>query len=122
MMFAKVTLPLLAVAGYYCTWMLSERTGFFAFARAIRDSKIPLLPGTDSAVRRVYTGVAPAVDEFLATLAVVFWPAIDGSTPPLSLQAFEFAGQYLALWMMFEMEVRRAGNKWTIISLYVSPF
>lgn len=114
---ALFLLPVLAIAGYYCTHLLAERTGYFPSLQDIWDADLPLLPGTKVPLKKVYTGIH-FIDETLYILATVFWPAVDGSYPHTSLQAFEFAGQAVAIWAIFEMEARRAGNKWTLVSVY----
>lgn len=116
---ARFILPLLAVAGYYCTYGLSERTGYFNLLRQVRDTEPQLLPGTKAPIKLEYTGIHYPVDHLLAMLATVFWPIVDGSYPHTSLQAFEFAGQAVSLWAVLEIEGRRLGNKWRLISLYV---
>lgn len=117
--FARFILPLLAVAGYYCTHGLSERTGHWKLLRQVRESEPQLLPGSKAPIKLKYTGIGYPVDHVLAALAAIFWPIVDGSSPNASLQAFEFAGQVVALWTVLEIEARRLGNKWRLISLCV---
>lgn len=118
---AKFTLPLFSIAGYYCTWIFSEESGYFAMARQVRDRVPQYLPGTEAPIKLVYTGIRYPIDHYLSLLATLFWPVVDGSSPHLSLQAFQFAFQFMALWTVFEMETRRLGNKGRVISLSV-PF
>ena len=112
-------LPLLSAFGYYSTHMLSQRTGFFDLIK--RESiDILKLPGTDVPLKTTYTGV-PQIDRLFTIFAAVFWPAIDGSDPSLSLQAAHFAGQAMAMWIIIEIEGRRRGNAWKLVCLYDHP-
>ena len=115
--FVKYALPFLSAAGYYCLWVISERNGLFDQLRQVQDADPPLLPGTDVPIKRVYTGIAVPVDHYLATLVTLFWPAVDGSSQNLSLHAYEFAGQVMAMWILLGIETRRLGNRGKIISL-----
>ncbi|KAI9783630.1 MAG: hypothetical protein M1816_001221 [Peltula sp. TS41687] len=112
---AKLILPLLAVAGYICTHGVAARTGYWTLVTSqVRESR--LLPGTKAPLKLRYIGIT-RVDNFLAALATVFWPLVDGSYAHASLQAFQFVGQLVALWTVLEIEARRFGNSWRLISL-----
>lgn len=115
---ARFILPLLSIAGWYCTWDLGERNGYWSHVSKVRETEPQVLPGTKVPVKLHYTGIR-YVDDFLALLATIFWPVVDGSYPHASLQAFEFATQVAALWVVLEIEARRVGNKGRLISLCV---
>ncbi|KAI9800936.1 MAG: hypothetical protein M1833_003073 [Piccolia ochrophora] len=113
---AMLALPLFSAAGYYSTWGLSQRTGFFDSFSQVSEADPVLLPGTQEPVRTSYTGNA-AIDDFLTTLTLMFWPCFDGKWPALSLHSFHFATQFLAVWLLMEVEARRLGNRWRLVSL-----
>ena len=62
-----------------------------------------------------YTGLK-ALDRHLSTLAIIFWPVMDGSMPNLSLDTLSFVGQVVAVWSLCMLEGMRAGNKGKLIS------
>jgi hypothetical protein len=117
-------LALLSLAGYYCTWIVTYRNGFFPLAAKTVESLIAASHegaaagglGNTTPLKTVYTGIR-SVDDFLTLLTLLFWPCFDGSAPQLSLQAFHFAGQLLAFWTILEIEARRVGNRWRLVSL-----
>ncbi|KAI9844627.1 MAG: hypothetical protein M1837_005479 [Sclerophora amabilis] len=113
--FAKAVFPLLAAASYYCTWGLSERNGHFKSVEQVGSAIPNVLPRTDAALKRSYVGIEP-IDDLLTTLTILFWPALDGSSPQLSLFSFHFAGQVVPLCVVLMVESRRLGNKWRIVS------
>ncbi|ROT43012.1 hypothetical protein SODALDRAFT_327184 [Sodiomyces alkalinus F11] len=74
-----------------------------------------LLPGTDHAVRAVFTGVF-AIDEFLRGVIQHFYPIVAGPWPGLSLFAANFAGQIVPMVSIVVLEGLRVGNRNSILS------
>ena len=76
----------------------------------VTDAKALKLPR-----RNQYTGFKP-VDGLLTKLNYFFWPVANNQNPQLSLQSFEFGGQFAAIWMMILFEGSRRTNQVTLIS------
>ncbi|KAI9756202.1 MAG: hypothetical protein M4579_003942 [Chaenotheca gracillima] len=112
---AKAALPALAATSYYCTFGMSERNDHFRLMREVRDSGPQFLPNTTASLRRFYTGYPP-LDDLLTSMAVAFWPCVDGRSPNVSLYAFHFVGQILPLMVILMVEARRHGNRWRLVS------
>ena len=112
----QFVLILLFAAAYYGTWYLIMNNGATDVLGRIMAEKIPLLPGTEAALKQAYTGVG-FVDKQLTILTLFFWEIVDGSLPGASLQGFQFAGQMGAAWGLFMVEGIREGNRWRLISL-----
>lgn len=108
----KLTLPLLCIYTIYALFIFSERNGLFPLIReAIESRTLPTGRNGNGTVplRTIFTGNKP-LDHGLASIAPFFWPAIDGSTPELSLYALEVAGSFGAAWVLVTMEGWRTGN------------
>ncbi|PYH88017.1 hypothetical protein BO71DRAFT_392372 [Aspergillus ellipticus CBS 707.79] len=110
-MFAKLTLPLLSAFTVYAIWNYGEANGLLALSK--ESMMRQTLPGSDAALRTVYTGV-PQLDELLTTLTTFFWPTTDGSHPALTLHTLGFAGTFGSAWILIALESWRHGNAWTI--------
>ncbi len=109
-------LLLLCAAGCYGTWYMMLNNGTTAYMSDIRDHGPRVLPGTDEALKTVYTGV-PAIDHQLAVLTLFFWEVVDGSHPAASLFCFHFATQVACGWSLLMIEGLRRGHRWMTISL-----
>lgn len=116
LIFAKITLPLLAVIGVLGTFKLAKDNGFIDLLNASLASARPTLPDSILPLRTRWTGIA-AIDKQAATFVSFFWACLDGKTPALSLQAVHFMGQGTALWVLLLVESFRVGNAWRLVSL-----
>ncbi|KAL2012375.1 hypothetical protein VTN00DRAFT_5093 [Thermoascus crustaceus] len=106
----KLTLPLLCIYTIYALFIFSERNGLFPLIReAIESRTLPTGGNGTVSLRTIFTGNKP-LDHGLASIAPFFWPAIDGSTPELSLYALVVAGSFGAAWVLVTMEGWRMGN------------
>lgn len=112
--FAKVSLPLLAVAGFCGTLKFGSDNGLFKLIGGGIANKT--ISGTDIPLRTHWTGVSP-VDSAIAGMISFFWPILDGSMPELSLSTLHFYGQFLSIWMLLYVESLRPGNSWKLVSL-----
>ncbi|KAH7165291.1 hypothetical protein EDB81DRAFT_249573 [Dactylonectria macrodidyma] len=116
-------LPLALIAGlllFGADAMVGQliRSGYVDFARPLLadDGSPHLLPGSDRLLLRRYVGV-PAIDRYFAT-ANVFWANVaDGARPQLSLFAFYFGMQLVALFTVFLVESQRVAKlSWLLSS------
>ncbi len=117
---AKVLLPFFSFAAIYSCWTMSFSNGTFDRISHIMDVGPQHLPNSDQPILRRLTGVK-AVDDQLDVLLLFFWCTVDGTYPDLSLQASWFGGQLAAIYTVYMIESFRVGNKWRLVSLYVSP-
>lgn len=88
---ALLALPVLASFGYYSTMHILSTTGITTSIMDKIDS-ISYLPGTNAPLLNTYTSIPP-LDNLLKTLAMLFWPTLDGGIPGHSVQAVHFAAQ-----------------------------
>ena len=68
------------------------------------------LPLSERFILKRYTGWA-GFDKLLALANVMFVNVVDGSTPQLSLYAFQFAGQLVPVFAIIMIEGLRSGNR-----------
>ncbi|KAI1803502.1 hypothetical protein F4811DRAFT_327968 [Daldinia bambusicola] len=100
-----------------CFWGQLYRNGYFDALLRLRDEGPHHLPGSGDAIRTYYTGIGP-LDKLVTLGVVMFANVTDGSAPELSLYAFQFCGQYLAILVLVNIESLRAGNENNIFSLF----
>ncbi|KZF21035.1 hypothetical protein L228DRAFT_262102 [Xylona heveae TC161] len=112
---AKVLLLCLSAAGFYSTWSLSFRNGFFDQIMSLVENQNSFLPGTEEPLKLQYVGI-PALDKQLAILVTFWYPLVDGRTPEASLHAFKFVANFIAIWVVFVVESYRLSNKWRVVS------
>ena len=110
---ALFLLLILAVDGM---WGLIFRNGYYKALTHLRDHGPYVLPGSDTPIQRHYTGVG-LLDYWLTVMQCVLANVTDGSAPHLSLFAFHFAGQLVAVMSVMLIECAREGNKRSILSL-----
>lgn len=113
---ALILLPLLSVAGAYGTLILGGSNGTFDELRGLLTQKIPLLPGSDAALLKHYTGIK-AIDRQLLILVTFFAPVVGHGNNDLRLFSIQGAGQFGAAWTLLTMESLRLGNKGKLVSL-----
>lgn len=114
----KIMLAILSAAGFYGTWILLINNGTAEMMAHIRDIGPRLLPGTKEVLKTSYTGFG-WIDYQLTVLTCFFYGLVDGSMPQASLQAFHFAGQFPAAYIIAMMEGMRKGNRGKLVTLYV---
>ncbi|KAI1376863.1 hypothetical protein F4677DRAFT_76611 [Hypoxylon crocopeplum] len=105
-----VALLLIYVFGTNALYGLLYRNGYYGALLRLRDEGPFHLPGSSNAVLTHYTRIAP-LDKLLTLASVMFANVTDGSVPELSLYAFHFGGQYLAILVVIAIEGLRKGNQ-----------
>ena len=113
---ARILIAFVWIYAAYGTWYLFFNNGAREHVHAVLSASPSLLPGTVEPVKTVYTGIK-AVDDQITLLAVVFWEAVDGSMPDLSLFCFSFGGQFAGTYILMLVESARQGNRGRLISL-----
>ena len=79
-----------------------------------------VLPGSSNPILTTYTFIRP-LDQLLTFSTVLFANITDGSTPQLSLFAFQFTGQWASIMTIIIMESLREGIKKRIVPMQVIP-
>ncbi|KAI0004784.1 hypothetical protein F4779DRAFT_599396 [Xylariaceae sp. FL0662B] len=115
--FAIVTLVLIYIFGASSLYGLLFRNGCYEALLKLRDEGPHHLPGSSNPILTRYTGIS-FLDRLLTLATVVFANVTDGSSPALSLYAFHFAGQYLAILLVLAIEGLRAGNRSTLLRFF----
>ncbi|OTB01355.1 hypothetical protein M426DRAFT_323505 [Hypoxylon sp. CI-4A] len=105
-----VLLLLIYVFGANALYGLLYRNGYYEALLRLRDSGPFHLPGSSNAVLTRYTGII-CLDKVLTLATVMFANVTDGTAPELSLYAFHFGGQYLAILVVIAIEGLRNGNQ-----------
>ena len=113
---ALVALSSIYVFGIYSMYGLVHRNGYYDALIRLRDYGPHLLPGSDIPILTRFTGIGP-LDKVLTLAGVMFANITDGSTPQLSLYAFQFAGQLVPVFMVTQIEGNRLGNQGNMMSL-----
>lgn len=113
---ALIVLPLLSLAGGYCTLGVSTANGFFTQITNILSQENPLWPGTEESLIRTFTGVK-AIDGQLMTLTTFFSPVADGHNAAIKGFSIFGLGQFGAIWTLLVMESLRKGNSGKLVSL-----
>jgi hypothetical protein len=101
-------LPLLSVAGFFGTWVLSSRNGTFAIISESAAAAAHHLTA--------YTGIR-FIDRQLSVLVIFFRPVLDSSNEDLTLFSVFGLGQFGAAWTLLMMESFRFGNEKKAVSL-----
>ncbi|KAL4813850.1 hypothetical protein BDW67DRAFT_192625 [Aspergillus spinulosporus] len=115
-MATKLILPLLSALVFYTIFYLFETNGA---SKLVKESVATgKLPGSDAALRKVYTGIVP-LDELLEILVVFFWPTTDGSNLSLLVHTIGFSGTFGSAWVLVTLESWRRGNAWKIVAFPV---
>ncbi|KAI2613229.1 hypothetical protein GGR54DRAFT_643025 [Hypoxylon sp. NC1633] len=112
-----VALLLIYVFGANALYGLLYRNGYYRALIRLRDEGPHHLPGSSNAILTRYTRIVP-LDKLLTLAGVMFANVTDGSTPELSLYAFHFGGQYLAILVVIAIEGLRNGNQSNVLRLF----
>lgn len=113
-----IALCLLSIIAVDSMYGLIFRNGYYNALIDLRDHGPYVLPGSNTPIKRSYTGIS-LLDYWLTVMQCVLANVTDGSAPHLSLFAFHFAGQLLAVTSVVMIEGMRRGNKHTALSLSV---
>ena len=113
---ALVALGLIHAFGINSMYGLVYRNGYYDALIRLRDHGPHLLPGSDIPILTRFTGIGP-LDKVLTLAGVMFANITDGSTPQLSLYAFQFAGQLVPVFTVILIEGNRRGNRGNVMSL-----
>lgn len=97
---------LLAIA---FVWGRMAGDGTFALLQDATDNEHFQLPGTETALPKSFTGIGP-VDQSLRSLIILFWGAVDGSSPATTAASIYFAGQIFPMAVAMYVDGLRAGN------------
>ncbi|KAI1454018.1 hypothetical protein F4805DRAFT_338317 [Annulohypoxylon moriforme] len=89
---------------------LLYRNGYYEALVRLRDEGPHHLPGSSNPILTFYTGIG-FLDKLLTLASVMFANVTDGNAPELSLYAFHFGGQYLAILVIIAIEGLRSGNQ-----------
>ncbi|KAI0138580.1 hypothetical protein F4776DRAFT_619013 [Hypoxylon sp. NC0597] len=89
---------------------LLYRNGYYEALIRLRDEGPHHLPGSSNPILTRYTGIG-FLDKLLTLASVMFANVTDGNAPGLSLYAFHFGGQYLAILVVLAIEGLRSGNQ-----------
>lgn len=113
---ALVALALVHAFGIISMYGLAYRNGYFNALIRLRDQGPHFLPGSDVPILTRFTGIGP-LDKVLTLAGVMFANITDGTTPQLSLYAFQFAGQLVPVFTVILIEGNREGNRGNVMSL-----
>ena len=113
---ALVALVIIFAFGLNSMYGLVYRNGYINALIRIYDVGPHILPGSDIPILTKFTGINP-LDKALTLAGVMFANISDGSAPQLSLYAFQFAGQLVAVLTVVTIEGIRFGNRGTVMSL-----
>ncbi|KAI2462736.1 hypothetical protein F4781DRAFT_441994 [Annulohypoxylon bovei var. microspora] len=89
---------------------LLYRNGYYEALVRLRDEGPHHLPGSSNPILKFYTGIG-FLDKLLTVASVMFANVTDGNAPELSLYAFHFGGQYLAILVIIAIEGFRSGSQ-----------
>lgn len=113
----------LTVLGAYALHVFSEQNTLYPQIVSHRSAHtLPTGEGGASTITNTatfpdsFTGIE-AIDTFLSTLLVFFWPLVEGTDVPGSLVGFLFAGQAVAGWTATVLEASRTANRGRVVSL-----
>jgi len=82
------------------------RNGYIERVRGILASPKPLLPGPSQIPLLTRYTSLPLMDSLLSLGAVLWANVTDGSSPALSLYAFQFGGQLVPIYLIMLIEGR----------------
>ncbi|KAL2831380.1 hypothetical protein BDW59DRAFT_157809 [Aspergillus cavernicola] len=101
----------LGIIGTGATWGRTVGDGTLAhLTDALHgDDGNYILPGTDSTLRKHFTGIWP-LDYLLRTLVVFFWEVVDGSHPAATTTGIYFIGQLFPVIIAIYLDGLRRGN------------
>ncbi|KAI0180778.1 hypothetical protein GGR52DRAFT_5105 [Hypoxylon sp. FL1284] len=105
-----VSLLFMYAFGASSLYGLLFRNGYYRALIRLRDEGPHHLPGSSNEILTIYTGIG-FLDKLLTLATVMFANVTDGSSPQLSLYAFHFGGQYLAILVVIAIEGLRSGNQ-----------
>ncbi|KAF2726643.1 hypothetical protein EJ04DRAFT_598620 [Polyplosphaeria fusca] len=78
--------------------------------RALHGPEDYILPGTQTHLRQVFTGIYWPIDYLLDVLVIFFWEVADGSHPATSVIGIYFLGQLLCVLVNIYLDSLRNGN------------
>lgn len=105
-----VSLLFIYAFGANALYGLLFRNGYYSALLRLRHEGPHHLPGSSNDILARYTGIG-YLDKLLTLASVMFANVTDGSSPQLSLYAFHFGGQYLAILVVIAIEGLRSGNQ-----------
>ncbi|KAI1762576.1 hypothetical protein GGR53DRAFT_521605 [Hypoxylon sp. FL1150] len=105
-----LSLLFLYAFGANALYGLLFRNGYYNALLRLRDEGPHHLPGSSNEILTRYTGIS-YLDKVLTLASVMFANVTDGTSPQLSLYAFHFGGQYLAILVVIAIEGLRSGNQ-----------
>lgn len=103
----RMSLACLSLIAVYTKYYLSICNGFIPMLAILKAQN--MLPGGEGQLRTRYTMCDP-VDNFLAACTLFFWPALNGSSSPLSIYGLAFAGAMVPAWIIVAGQTRRSKN------------
>ncbi|KAI0377138.1 hypothetical protein F5Y04DRAFT_191780 [Hypomontagnella monticulosa] len=112
-----VALLLIYAFGANALFGLLYRNGYYHALLRLRDEGPHYLPGSSNPILTWYTGI-PFTDKMLTLASVMFANVTDGNAPQLSLYAFHFGGQYLAILVVLAIEGLRIGNRSNVVRFF----
>ncbi|KAG8163918.1 hypothetical protein KVR01_005836 [Diaporthe batatas] len=90
-------------------WGRIAADGTLTLLQEATASKSYQLSGSETALAQSFVGV-PFVDQSLRSLIILFWGAVDGSSPATTAAAIYFAGQIYPMATAMYLDGLRAGN------------
>lgn len=103
-----LVLPFLSLWAVFSIFYFSYHNGFIRQMQEV--IALRKLPPTNQPLKTHFTGFS-AVDEGLTAFIPFFYPIFDGSTPNLSLHAFNFSGAVAAIFGLVTIESLRNHGK-----------
>jgi len=100
----------LEVVAIWSMWIQIHQNGHYAMMVHLRDYGPHLLPGSNLPLKKSYVGIR-ATDYILTVLQCTFANVVDGSSPGLSLFAFQFGGTVLAAIVLLWTESLKTNNQ-----------
>ncbi len=116
LIYILVALSLLFILAVDSMWGTIFRNGYYNALIDLRDHGPYVLPGSNTPIKRSYTGIY-LLDYWLTVMQCVVANVTDGTAPHLSVFAFHFAGQLFAVVSVVMIEGMRCGNKHFLLSL-----
>ncbi|KAI2623949.1 hypothetical protein GGS26DRAFT_215217 [Hypomontagnella submonticulosa] len=112
-----VVLLLIYAFGANALYGLLYRNGYYHALLRLRDEGPHHLPGSSNPILTRYTYIG-FLDKMLTLASVMFASVTDGNAPQLSLYAFHFGGQYLAILVVIAIEGLRIGNQFSPVRFF----
>ena len=107
---AKISLLLLAAAGFWALWGFPYKNGLLQILGDLSRPGASIPGPTMAPMKQSYTGIR-TLDKQLTTLVGFFYTATDGNRADVSLSFLDLGGQVLAAWTLITVESLRAGNE-----------